>query len=639
MVACAGARVLANATLDFGQCDLVLTGTARLRVGAGVTLKLLARSLRLAGGAQLDGSGTAGLPGAVVSVVTTGGVTIEPGATVNVSGNDGGTFLVQASGDIRAAGPITGTALANAGRGGLVGLTAGGALSVERPINVTGGTGDGGEIDLDGAATTISAALTLDGSSPGGGGGSLTANAGRGTLTLAAPISASGARGTVNTGGGNGGDVAFSASGDILFQPGMSLSATGGGPDGDGGHVDVGADGSLVQQGTVSASTTGTGSGGSISMNGRTLSSAGSFTATGGSGGDIDLEAIASATVSASIDAGSTGGDGDGGTITAKGSPLLVTGVLAANGDTRRDTGGSVTLSGCGVTLAAAAELDSKGVRGLNLVQAAGTVVLSGALNAAPGGGNRIEYRDGVPAVAPGRSNPTAVIVHNVSLPACPGTVPTTTTSTTTSTVTTTTRSTTSTRPPTTTTTVTSTSSSTVFGATTSTTSTRPTTSSSTRPTSTTVTPTSSSTSTTATAPTTTLPTACTPVDCDDGDTCTLDACVDGECTHTPLEDIDAVTCRLDDMVSDVSATPVGRTTVTIRERLLARLSATRRVVERARPIGRHRSALLVRADRRFKGLAQFTARAVALGRIDLDLGATLTALIEDARAAIAALR
>jgi len=629
VIACAGARVGGTVTLDFGQCDLVVSGTGRLRVTPGSNVLLRAQSLRLAAGAELDGSGTVQLPGAIVRVETLGGVTIEPGATVDVSGNNGGTFLVHAGGDVRLAGPITGTALANAGRGALIGITAGGAVTVERPIDVTGGTGDGGDVDLDGASISVTAALTLDGSSPGGGGGDFSASASRGAVTLAAPISASGARGTINTGGGNGGDVAISASGDIHLDAALALVATGGGPDGDGGRIDVDADGAVVQQGTLNASTTGTGSGGSISFTGRTLSLAGTLKATGGSGGDVDLAASAVATVAAAIDAGSTGGDGDGGGVTARGNPLLVTSVLAANGDTRGDTGGSVTLSGCGVTLAAAAELDSKGVRGVNLVQAAGAVVVSGTLNAAPGGLNRIEYRDQVPAVAPGKSNPTAVIVQNLALPPCPGTVPTTTTSSTTSTVTT------STRPTTTSSSVTSTTSSTRQPGATTTTSAP----GSTLPTSSTVTPTTSSTSTAATAPPTTVPTACTPVDCDDGDACTLDACVDGECGHTPLEDLDTVTCRLDDMVADVSATPVGRTTAAIRERLLARLGATRRVVERARPISRRRSSLLGRADRRLKGLALFTERARTVGRLEPDLAATIATLIDQARAAIAALR
>ena len=623
VISCTTAKVSGTVTLDFGQCDLVVSATGRLRFAAGANVLLRARSFRLAAGAQLDGSGSAQLPGAGVRIETTGAVTIEPGATVDVSGSSGGTFLVRAGGDARLAGPITGTALANAGRGALIGITAGGALTVERPIDVTGGTGDGGDVDLDGATIAVMAALTLDGSSPGGGGGDFSANAGGGALTLAAPISASGARGTVNTGGGTGGDVGLSASGDIRFEAGMSLLATGGGPDGDGGRIDIDADGAVVQQGTISASTTGTGNGGSISMSGRTLSSAGTLTATGGSGGDVDLAATGSATVAAAIDAGSTGGDGDGGGVTAKGSPLLVTGTLAANADTRRDIGGSVTLSGCGVTLAGAAELDSTGVRGLNLVQAAGTVVVSGTLNATPGGGNRIEYRDQVPAVAPGKSNPTAVIVQNTALPACPA--PPTTTSTTSSTVTT------STRPTTTSTSVTSTTSSTLGpGATTTTStpgSTLPTVS-----TSTTVPPATTTTSTIA-------PTGCEPVDCDDGDACTLDACVDGVCEHAPVEDLDTVTCRLDDMVADVSATPVGRTTATIRERLLSRISATRRVVERARPIGRRRSSLLGRADHRFRGLALFVTRARAIGRLDPDVAAALAALVDEARAAIVALR
>jgi hypothetical protein len=599
-----------------------------------VTVRILARSFRLAAGAQLNGNGDAQSGGAVIRVETTGGVTIEPGALVNVSGSNGGTFLVRAGGDARCGGPVSATALANAGHGGLVDITAAGALTVERPIDVSGGTGDGGDVSLEGASVTVTAALTLDGASPGGGGGDFSASANAGTLTINAPISTAGARGTTNTGGGNGGSVALTATGDIRLGAATAMTATGGGPDGDGGQVDIEADGALVQQGTISASTVGTGSGGAISLSGRTLSSTGALTATGGSGGDVDLAATASATVTAAVDTSSTGGDGDGGGITVKGSPALVTGVLAANGDTRQDTGGSVTVTGCGVTLAAGAEIDSKGVLGLNLIQGAGAMNVSGTLTATPGGRNRVEYRDQVPAVAPGRSNPTAVIVRNLTLPPCPGTVPTTTTSTTTSTVTT------STRKPTTSTTVTSTTSSTLGPGATTTTTTTVSVSSTTLKTSTTVTPTTSSTSTTATAPSTTVPTACAPVDCDDGDACTLDACVAGECEHTPLEDLDTVTCRLDDMIADVSATPVGRTTsAAIRERLLAKISATRRVVERARPLGRRRSSLLGRADHRLKGLALFTARARALGRLDLDVAATIVTLVDEARAAIALFR
>lgn len=106
-----------------------------------------------------------------------------------------------------------------------------------------------------------------------------------------------------------------------------------------------------------------------------------------------------------------------------------------------------------------------------------------------------------------------------------------------------------------------------------------------------------------------------------------------------PLADIDAVTCRLDGLVAAVSATPVGRTTAAVRERLLAKIDAIRRAVERARPPGRRRAGLLGRADRRLGALVKFVDKAVALHRLDADVATTIATLTGQARAEIAGLR
>jgi hypothetical protein len=651
-IACATAHVDTSVTLDFGSCDLVLAGGGQLRVRSGTVVGINARSLRVAAGGRLDASGDASTPGATLVINLTGATSLDPGGVIDVSGSDGGAVFLTAGGAVHVAGTLAATALGAAGRGALIQVTAGGPITVDAPIDTTGGTGDGGDIDLDGSAITVNASLTLEGSSPGGGGGDLTLTAEQGAVVVNAPLSTAGAHGTPITGGGNGGDITLAAGTDVRVN--TMMTATGAGPDGDAGHFDISGGGAVLLQGSANASTPGTGSGGAIEVAaGTSLTSSAVLTATGGDGGDVDLAGVTIATVTGPVDVSSTGGDGDGGGITVTGNPVLVTSTLTADADTRRDVAGSVGLFGCGITLAGTGGMESTGINGANLIQGRGTIFVQGGMLATPSGTNRVEYHDQPPNVTPGGINPTATIVQNPAIPPCPGPIVTTTTTTSTTTTSSTSTSTssvtTSSAVPTTqplstttitvfpvTTTVTVTTS-TIVAASTSTTVAGASTTTTSSPVSTSSTP-ASTTATTSTSSTSTVPADCTPPDCDDGDLCTTDSCVAGACVHAPLTDIDAITCRLDGLVAVVSATPVGRTTASVRERLLARLDAIRRGVERARTPGRRRTSLLGRADHRLKSLVEFVDKAVGLHRLDPDVGASITTLADGARGAISAL-
>jgi hypothetical protein len=120
-------------------------------------------------------------------------------------------------------------------------------------------------------------------------------------------------------------------------------------------------------------------------------------------------------------------------------------------------------------------------------------------------------------------------------------------------------------------------------------------------------------------------PEPCVPADCDDGDACTTDACVQGICRHIPEPGLDGVRCRLDALGALVVGAPDAEISPRARAHLLARLSRVRTLVaaaETARPRRRNRD--LRRARRRMAA----TIDLVPTLATDVHIGHTLAALI-----------
>jgi hypothetical protein len=96
--------------LDFGDADLVFAGSAIVTVGAGAArdVQINARSITLQPGARILGGGDLAT---VVLNATGGALRLQAAgstkARIDLSGNQGGSVLLQATGDIEIAGPIT----------------------------------------------------------------------------------------------------------------------------------------------------------------------------------------------------------------------------------------------------------------------------------------------------------------------------------------------------------------------------------------------------------------------------------------------------------------------------------------------------------------------------------------------------
>src|SRR5436309_1731646 len=186
--------------------------------------------------------------------------------------------------------------------------------------------------------------------------------------------------------------------------------------------------------------------------------------------------------------------------------------------------------------------------------------------------------------------------------------------------------STTTTTLPPTTTTVTTTSS-TVSTTATSTTSTATTTSATTSSSA----PAGTTTTTTSTATTLAPPVVACATVCDDHDPCTLDACADAGCIHTPEIGFDAVVCRLDTLDTVLHGlphlAPGGRRTALALQRQVAR---ARRLVDAART-GRRSARKLLRAERALARFAVTVRRAMLSGRIARVAAGNVLALAADA--------
>jgi len=126
---------------------------------------------------------------------------------------------------------------------------------------------------------------------------------------------------------------------------------------------------------------------------------------------------------------------------------------------------------------------------------------------------------------------------------------------------------------------------------------------------------------------------------CDDHDPCTLDACADAGCIHTPTIGFDAVVCRLDTLDTVLHGLPHlalgGRRTALALQRQVAR---ARRLVDTART-GRRAARKLLRAEHALARFAVTVRRAMLSGRIARVAAGNVLALAADATQQLPALR
>ena len=667
-----------GSNLNFGTCALTIDGgaTIQLTTGAGAPVAIEAASLTMGPNAQLLGAPSALAPddGGVISITVTGAIFLDIGAAIVVNAQDAGGSEI----DLTAGGTITlsgkpgapglsAQALSTNGDGGTISIVAGGDVTIDSlvsaasgqqggggniwisttnakvtvnaPLDASGGEFDGGCIDVESdldLVTASTAKLSVDGGGLSGSGGLIMLDSNvHGGVTIGGPISGKAAGSNQNSaeGGGDGGELdSFTNNGPVTVNAPVTLPGGTGG--GGGGTVDIEPiGGDLIVNTPLSLPGSGSGScGGSVTLGvpgttNVTLSSAPiDVSSDSCGGGGVSLSADAMATVPGEINADSNGTTVGGGLVMLTAETLTVGGKVHANGG-----GGEVNLQACNLTLSPSGQTVATGPNGFNLLQASGPMEIDGTMTATQA--NTLDYLDPahLPAVHSSSISPAAVVVpDNPAVPPlCPGQTTTTTTITTTSStlpVTTTTTvppltsstttSTSTTRPPTTsTTTSTSTTRPPTTTTTTSTTSTtRPTTTTST----TTVQPSSTSTTTTSVTSSTTTTTP--------------------DCTDESLQGFDAVDCHLDllaSLIAQQSFDTFGDRRVA--QSLVAHIGKARGLVDAARP-GNEAKRDLRLALRQMHTIKRALMRKIKNGETPSDLALTLSTLVDQTLAEIAQL-
>ena len=437
--------VTPDSTLDLGARTLVVAPSGRLAITAG-TLTITAGSFVVKPGGDVLGR-VDGDYGANVEVTTSGPILLQAAGTSNsrldVSANLlPGEIRLLAGGPVQVDGLLAAHATSADGLGGTIelsgssvtvgsapdlhggGLGTGGLLlvrstgscTIEKTVDVAGGTGGFADVECDGDVTA--AGVDADATAASGDGGSVTLAAG-GSLVVRGAITAR-ATGTAALGGGTGGDVLLSA-----YRGSVSLldvvAANGAAPDGQGGTVEADAGGDLVQSAEIDAVGNGVdGCGGSIatSAGGRLTLAAQHVPGGSCGGGSISADAQGPLLVPAELDADGSGG---GGTIALGSRATLTVGArVHANGGDASTTGGANVLTACTVNVGSAAQVQANGVDGSNLVQAGQAMTVAGTITAAPDGTNELDYR-AAPPTQTGTVSPLPLVVQVPDLDTCSG--------------------------------------------------------------------------------------------------------------------------------------------------------------------------------------------------------------------------
>ena len=281
-------------TLSAAQLT-VETGGALLARGSaqdpGGKIVVTANLVAIAG--SIDATGA---PGGVVMLTSTGPLTLTGPLEVRSRGNENGGGSAELRGaDVTISG--NGRIDARGGGedfGGDVDISAAGGLNLGGNIDASGG--EGGIITITAAgALSIAGNVSVkaDAGASGGSGGEVTIDA-AGVLTMSGELSANGRNGSVDTGAGDGGNIDVSGSAIVVPSSTAHMNAAAGTPDGVGGDIDLTSiTGAIDCQGRLEANGPGVdGTGGAVTIDAVGAASIGGTINTSGSrdgGGDIDL--------------------------------------------------------------------------------------------------------------------------------------------------------------------------------------------------------------------------------------------------------------------------------------------------------------------------------------------------------------
>ncbi len=365
-------------------------------------------SLTSTGTIDVDGAlDVAGDSAGTIRLVAAQDVVIEPGSSINGPGistfadtgdryTDGGELdVIAQAGSITINGDVT-LSGQNAGTGGTCDLEAAGNITLTRPVNVSGGGGDGGEFDATAGdnISIVNGGINADSTVGGGFGGFISLDAGEdftGGSIAGGGIDVSGAsllmRGSAtDTFGGDGGEIDVLAAGKIrFFGAGMvvrvdaatNFDGSGGTASFDSGDVNPNTlgplDGDIELGGIISMNSGFTGGdGGSLDVSaGRDLTFTASVDCSGtDTGGDVTGDAGRTMTLNGVITTRGSSADGEGGFVDfeaglasdegASGNLLLQKNLFASSGASH-SSGQSISLAGCGLTVAPGVKVDGTG--------------------------------------------------------------------------------------------------------------------------------------------------------------------------------------------------------------------------------------------------------------------------------------
>jgi cell division septation protein DedD len=464
--------------LDFGTRDVIVDGTVTIDEGTVVfktgSFTVTRRGV-ITGNGRVGGSFTVFATGSILILRLqnqTGdirmlgddaGGTIVLDATGNIAvngslradnrtaGASGGTITLRAGGDITVESHIAVAVSAHGGAqagGGTVDLFAGGRIAVGRDIKeFTAAGGDGGLIRIHaGTDVVIDGKLTNSGDGSSGSGGGVNITAGR-DVRVNAPIESKGVEG--DAGGGNGGVITFATGRDLVVR--SEVTTQSGRPDGGGGVIEADSRGSIDVQPAALLDAGGNGLesfAGEIRLSGDLDVAIGAeLQASGGdAGGKIAVDAGRDVAVNALIDAGSRAFGGSGGSVAIRAGrlgsgDLVIAGDIDVSGTQCDDfnvcgVGGTADLAGCDLVLEFGAAVDASVVGigpgakgGGTILRARRQLTVNGRVDASASpmpGTNVIERRgDTSPLLAAGSVQPPPTDVVRTVCTGAPGDLPT----------------------------------------------------------------------------------------------------------------------------------------------------------------------------------------------------------------------
>jgi len=435
--------------------DRVVTVTGILSVQDG-SMTIRAAELNVVDQGQLNGSRGAG--GGSFEILTTGDIRIDgerPNGAVRLVGEDGGFLTLESDfGSILGDGDIivnSTTALGDAGVldlsaganinltgliegvsgleafGGELDASAEGDISLTGGINFTGGEDGGGAIFIVGFGSLTLGAVTLDGRSEFGDGGSIDAAA-DGSIELLGAIQARGSNSSVEL-CGDGGDLCFEAGQGLTTRAAIDVNARRG--DCLAGSVEL-TGATVLLEGPLSIRGEGTqGSGGTLTVNAiDRIDCTGDIDGVGNDDGGIVEFLVESltplsgqTTIDCDIDLSGPFGDLDVDTNT----DVTVRGTIVAGttGSGTPGSGGFISIEGCNVTVEQQASLASRGAGAINVITARDEMLVSGTMTAEVE--NELLFRPGVVPSISGLVTPAPTLTQDASLRSCDPSIPTVT--------------------------------------------------------------------------------------------------------------------------------------------------------------------------------------------------------------------